>query len=299
MLNRRRTLLGLILLGNGKGRPPLSLSRLNLYAFLLGDGGGRLSSSSTYQFVPHSEGPFSFVLSRDLQALARDGYVTEDGSRGTYLLPEGMYSQARQEFEKLSSEARESIGDALIAHREMPTAGLVEKVLSEFPAYAVRVRGEGVSGQDMVVRPIAKNKVYTFGYEGRSVDSFFARLLRVGVRRIADVRKNAVSRVFGFARSSMARIACELGLEYVHFPQLGIPSDKRRELKSDQDYERLFDSYERDILPRESTTIEQLGDMMAEMPSVLVCMERDASRCHRARVAEALATQTGLLIDHL
>ncbi len=225
--------------------------------------------------------------------------MTEGGSRETYLLPGGMYSQARQEFERLSSGARESIGDALIAHRDMPTAGLVEKVLSEFPAYAAQAEGEDMPGRDTAARLIAENKVYTLGYEGRSVDGFFARLLKVGVQRIADVRKNAVSRVYGFAKSSMASIACELGLEYLHFPQLGIPSDQRRELKSDQDYERLFDSYECDILPKASPTVRQLADMMADIPSVLVCMERDASRCHRARVAGALATQTGLPIDHL
>jgi uncharacterized protein (DUF488 family) len=148
-------------------------------------------------------------------------------------------------------------------------------------------------------RPEAPIAVYTAGYEGASIDSFLDGLLRAGIHAIGDVRANPVSRKYGFAGSSMRRIAGKLGLTYEHFPMLGIPSASRKGLGDTVSHEDLFDAYERDILSREPAEIERLARCMAQRPMVLVCMEKAPEMCHRSRLAKHVARAAGLPVQHL
>jgi uncharacterized protein (DUF488 family) len=146
---------------------------------------------------------------------------------------------------------------------------------------------------------IAPVAIYTMGYEERSVDAFFNRLLEIGIRNIIDTRANPVSRKYGFARSSFSGIANKLGLGYSHFPGLGIPSMQRSEVKSDADFRTLFRYYESQILPAHKGEIESVATQMMDTPSVLVCMEKEAVDCHRSRLARRVAEISGMQIIHL
>ena len=60
--------------------------------------------------------------------------------------------------------------------------------------------------------------MYTIGYEGRSVDAFFSRLLRLRLSGVIDVRSNPVSRKYGFAARSMTEIGKKLASTIVTSP---------------------------------------------------------------------------------
>ncbi len=137
------------------------------------------------------------------------------------------------------------------------------------------------------------------GYENRSVDGFLNKLLRAGIRKIVDVRANPVSRKYGFARSSLASLAGKLGLGYTHCPELGISSEKRRDVHTHDQFRELFGYYEREILPEEADAVTRVAELVKTVPSVLVCMEKEAVDCHRSRLATRVASLTDLKIVHL
>ena len=65
---------------------------------------------------------------------------------------------------------------------------------------------------------------------------------------LCDVRKNPLSRKYGFSKSTLSETLNKLGIEYTHLGALGIASEKRQYLNAQSDYDRLFDEYENTIL---------------------------------------------------
>jgi hypothetical protein len=107
-------------------------------------------------------------------------------------------------------------------------------------------------------RPTGECAVYTVGYEQWSVDTLLNRLMLRGIARIIDVRQNPVARRYGFHKSTLSRLAGKLAIEYVHVPELGIPSALRRELQGPSDYALLLAEYTEGILPRREAAVEQV-----------------------------------------
>ena len=148
-------------------------------------------------------------------------------------------------------------------------------------------------------RITASPAVYTVGYEKKSVDSFFQGLLRDGIKLIVDVRANPVSRKYGFAKKSMTTIANKLSINYVHHPELGISSSDRVDLSDRSSYQRLLKRYEEEMLPRQAKAVSDVAELFNTQSAALLCMEKDASCCHRSRLAKAVSLQNGLEVVHL
>ena len=134
----------------------------------------------------------------------------------------------------------------------------------------------------------------TIGYESKCLETYLNQLLRASVTVLCDVRRNPLSRKYGFSKSTL-RNACEsLGIRYEHLPELGIPSSERRELKTQADYDALFDDYERDSLPHQTESLATIRSWIKQGERVaLTCFELHPHQCHRHCVAEALETTSG------
>lgn len=145
----------------------------------------------------------------------------------------------------------------------------------------------------------ARPAVYTAGYEGRSVEAFFDALLERGIRLIIDVRANPVSRRRGFSKKRLSETAGGLGIDYFHAPGLGIPREYRAGLTDFESYQKLLNKYEHEMLPHLAEEIAEVAGLMKRTPAVLVCVEKDASRCHRNRLAKAVSKSTGLEVKHI
>jgi len=65
---------------------------------------------------------------------------------------------------------------------------------------------------------------------------------------LCDVRRNALSRKYGFSKKTLGNACQNLGIRYEHLPELGIASARRKELHTQADYDRLFSAYEEDTL---------------------------------------------------
>ena len=298
MLNRYRILLGLVYFGETGDRLGLTRTQLMKSAFLLSRECEAVPRAAAYGFVPYKYGPFSFSLYRDADNLQRDGYLSEDSSGGAFSIPPDMREQARREIDRLSSDVRIAIDDTVRRCSEIPQRELLREIYSRFPWYASRSELDDLAGDQTHQPPPAELSVYTCGYEGHTVDSFFDRFLREGIETVIDVRRNPVSRVYGFARSSMGSIAEKLGMSYVHLPEMGIEGARRKNLQSPEDYEELLDWYQ-STLPEREEGVEKIAAHVLSSHSVLICVEADPSHCHRGRLADALAARTRLPVHHL
>ena len=95
---------------------------------------------------------------------------------------------------------------------------------------------------------------------------------------------------YGFSKKQLKFIVENVGIKYVHLPELGIVSGKRKQLNSKEDYEILFKDYEENILPENKDTLEELYKIFLQNKRIaLMCFEADHNYCHRSRTCNALA----------
>lgn len=293
MLRRQKIILALL---DSAGKP-LSRTVFVKLCFLLRQETAIRDDTTFYQFVPYQYGPFSFTLYRELDALTQQSYVVQDD--GGVRLEESMVVETRKLIADLPASAQSGVQCISSRYASKRQRTLLRDLYKRYQWYAVKSELTDLIPQDMPPLPSTALAVYTVGYEGKSVDGFFDGLLRAGIRAIADVRANPVSRKYGFARSSLSSIAGKLDINYVHFPQLGIPSPERARLTSFSAYQRLLDRYETKMLPAQTAGIHELCQMVLSEPTALVCVEKDIRCCHRSRLAKAVARKAKLSIEHL
>ncbi len=129
--------------------------------------------------------------------------------------------------------------------------------------------------------------IYTIGYEGATQAEVIAALERAGVRRVIDVRQLPLSRRPGFSKSSLAASLREHDIDYVHLRALGTPKPGRDAAKKG-DRATLEAVYAGQLdLPEAQVAAAQMRALAAEMPSALLCYERDPCVCHRTLLLAA------------
>lgn len=293
MLRRQKIILALL----DSATKPLSQTMLVKLAFLLRYETEIQDDATFYAFVPYHYGPFSFALYRELEALVRESYIVKDDD-GLRLDP-SLVAETRRLVADLPDSARTAIDHTSARYGAKAQKMLLRDVYARYPWFATKTERKDLLPATMPSLPSAPPAVYTIGYEGDSVDAFFDRVLRTGIRGIADVRANPVSRKYGFARSSMSGIAQKLGINYRHYPELGIPSVHRVALNGFTSYQRLLDRYERTMLPRQAVAVAALTELVRSEATALLCVESDVRCCHRSRLAVAVAGVSGLPVKHL
>lgn len=136
--------------------------------------------------------------------------------------------------------------------------------------------------------------IYTIGFTQTTAEHFFERLKMAGIRRLVDVRLNNTSTLAGFSkRDDLAFfLRSILDADYVHEPLLA-PTDELlgRYRKKEVGWDAYEDAFRALLAERgvEST----LDRATFKTPSVLLCSEATAERCHRRLVAEYLARAWG------
>lgn len=140
-------------------------------------------------------------------------------------------------------------------------------------------------------------KLFTIGYEGATIDEFLAALAQAGVRQVADIRAIAASRRPGFSKSSLAASLAEAGIGYRHYRALGTPKAGRDAARRG-DRAALERVYSGQLeLPEAQAEAAALGAAIEELPTALLCYERDPAMCHRSLLIAAAFP--GAKVDHL
>ncbi|MER7248798.1 DUF488 domain-containing protein [Kribbella sp. NPDC000426] len=155
--------------------------------------------------------------------------------------------------------------------------------------------------------------VATIGIYGFDVESFLRRLRDADVRLVLDVRQRRGVRGPGYAWANSLRLQAALAdarIAYEHHPELA-PTTELRELQYAEDDRRGVGKRSRRELATEYVrryTAEILDDadlasIVSALPSsgiaALLCVELEPTACHRSLIANRLADQHDVRIEHL
>lgn len=257
----------------------------------------------SYEFIPFLKGCFSPTLANDIRKLAERHLVVEtfpsQGHHRWRLTETGEMNLVRYRATAIRfAEFR----------RRYPLRGgaLVADVYRRYPYWAVKSQiadvvlfGDDASLQAIDrARPTAQTPLASIGYEGRSFEDYLNSLIINGITVLCDVRRNPISRKYGFSKSALQNACAGLGISYRHFPELGIPSDERQDLKYQSDYDELFARYEMSVLPSALDSISAICSMVCADECVAVtCFERNPAQCHRTRILNAVTARTGVEVE--
>jgi uncharacterized protein (DUF488 family) len=94
---------------------------------------------------------------------------------------------------------------------------------------------------------------------------------------------------FGFSKSQLQTACNGVGIEFIHIPQLGIDSDKRQELNTQADYDKLFTQYRSGVLAQTQAYQDKLMELLTKNKRIaLTCFEANICQCHRKHLADAI-----------
>lgn len=230
--------------------------------------------SNYYEFIPYKFGAYSFQLGEDLDILAKNGYITVDNlQRGKRIKAVAKYSDT------YSYQIASERGNALIrrSYREYPYYTIKSEITERL------FDGEELDFFYRIKQSYVKTEqaLFTIGYEGKSIEYFINCLIKNDIRLLCDIRKNPLSRKFGFSKSKLKHVTQTIGIKYVHIPELGIESDKRNSLRTKEDYRNLFAEYENSLKSRK-IFLDDVYNLIQQNDRVaLMCFELDPEMCHR------------------
>ena len=107
--------------------------------------------------------------------------------------------------------------------------------------------------------------------------------------QVIDVRALPLSRRPGFSKTPLRLALEEEGIGYVHLRALGTPADGREAARKGRtaEMERIYAGQL--ALPEAMAAAAQLGALVRDKPSALLCYERHPEGCHRSMlIREAL-----------
>lgn len=272
------------------GKPITSL-KLQKLLFILCEA----TEERYYDFLPYRYGCYSFQLTQDLKHLETNGYIQvfrEDDnpiySLTSYNLGLSKYVDYHTQCQAIKIAKR---------YGELNSKQLIEYTYNNYPFYAInstileKVCTPNLKAYISSIKPKKEERcLMTIGYEGLSLESYMVTLIRNDVRVLCDVRKNAYSQKFGFSKACYLKKACEgIGIIYLHLPELGIVSEKRQNLYSQNDYDKLFEEYEQTVLLKERAALNKLYMFLQQYGRIaLTCFEHNPLQCHRSRIANKL-----------
>lgn len=249
-----------------------------------------------YDFVPYKYGCFSFLANQDIVTLAKNGFLSID--KNTY--SDCKYSLVA----KMNCIQDLTMFDSILIKKiKKKFSGfsqdeLIAYTYRKWPFTAINsvIKNYLLSKEELAIVEKQRRKFHkedsalmTIGYEGMTLEKYLNMLITNDIHVLCDVRKNAFSMKYGFSKGILQK-ACEgVGIKYVHIPELGIVSEKRKTLNTQKDYDELFDQYEKTTLLENWNALLYVRNIIDEEKRVcLTCFEKNPKQCHRTRVAKAL-----------
>ena len=157
-------------------------------------------------------------------------------------------------------------------------------------------------------------RLATIGVYGFDEAGFFAALQRAGVDVFCDIRRRRGVRGSAYAFANSARLQHRLalvGIRYFHCIELA-PGLEMRRLQTNADEvsgiakrnravlsPEFVEAYRREQLANfdSSAFLAQFGSDATKV--ALFCVEREPAACHRSLLAERLALDLSLEVEHL
>ncbi|MCY4264247.1 MAG: DUF488 domain-containing protein [Gammaproteobacteria bacterium] len=242
-----------------------------------------------YEFVPYKFGCYSFQSISDKFKLISLGYLKD--TQGWMLSD----SKKNHLSNLVNGEAKEL---KFFYEKYSPFKGrkLIQYIYRKYPYYAINseiaediLEPEEYANIKLLKEPRQGKLFTTIGYEGITIENYLNKLIKNDVRVLIDVRKNPISRKFGFSKTKLSNFCNNVGIGYEHIPKLGIISEKRTALNTSKDYENLFLNY-KTVLSKEKESVTQLYNLYLKSDRIAItCFEKDHAMCHRTKIAEAVS----------
>jgi uncharacterized protein (DUF488 family) len=283
MYYRRKLLLSLISSFGG------SIEKLVLQQLLLIV--SKLQAKPDYFFVPSVFGGYSYQANADLKTLSTYGNIIDSEDHWVLNDRVNYNSLLNQQDKLVLLRVKQQFKDVTNLKE------LCRYTFTKYPYYAIN----SVNVDDVLLvneiqrietlRPINEEMaLYTIGYEGISLEQYINKLIRYDVKVLCDVRSNAFSQKFGFSKKQLQQACNDTNIEYHHIPQLGIKSDKRQQLDSQAQYDKLFQEYREKVIPNTLVYQDTIVDLLSKFTRVAItCFEANIHQCHRLHLAEAIA----------
>lgn len=286
MFYRRKIILALLELFDGK----LEKVRLQKLLFLF----STRQSDPEYDFIPYKYGCFSYSANADLTTMVTKGLLVDVGGSLTKS-DKGIYLKSLKEGD------RKVLCDIKNLYGALNGTALMKHTYINYPYFAINsVKAVDILSPDELskvdsVRPKSnKTILFTIGYEGISLEEYINKLIKNDIRVLIDVRKNPLSMKYGFSKSLLKRFCESVGIDYLHYPQVGIGSEQRQELKSQRDYDQLFEVYKKENLSKTKDVQVEIFDLLKSKHRIaLTCFEANICQCHRKPLANAIAALPG------
>jgi len=246
-------------------------------------------AKAEYEFIPYKFGCYSYSANADMTVMVTRGFLNEDEKRFEKNDKTDYLKQLKPTDLKLLQEVKANYG-------KMSVTALIKHTYLNFPFYATRSEAaENILTTEELEKVIKakpkgnKTVLFTIGYEGISLEEYLGRLLKNDVMILVDVRNNPLSMKYGFSKSQLKKYCESLGINYLHFPQVGIQADQRQELNSQTDYDKLFAVYRKNNLTKTIDTQTEILNLLIKHKRIaLTCFEANICQCHRKHLAEAI-----------
>ncbi len=285
MYYRRKIILGLLEIFDGK------LNKTDFQKLLLIL--SKLQEKPSFEFVPYKFGCFSFQSYADLRTMIKYGQI-EDEKQNTESEEFWLKVDNIQYYPVLKKKDQLLLEYLKRKFCNFSTDELIKYTYRKYPYYAInssiaeKLLTVGELEEVYSFLPSNENEaLYTIGYEGISQEHYLNRLIRNNIKVLCDVRKNPLSMKYGFSKNQLLNACNNLGIEYVHVPEVGIESHKRKTLKTQKDYDKLFEEYNSTLAEGKPLYgIKKIKALLKKNKRVaLTCFEADIHQCHRKHLA--------------
>jgi uncharacterized protein (DUF488 family) len=280
MFYRRKIILSI--LQNFKSLDKIALQKL-LFLFT------RSQSQKIYDFVPYKFGCYSFSAAADISTMIKKGLIVEDDK---------SYSKKNKinYIEQLSIEDKKILIEVKQIYFQYTTEKLTKHTYINHPYTAInstianKILTQKQIDNVVLAKPRSNEIIlFTIGYEGISLEEYFNRLIKNDVKVLIDVRRNPLSMKYGFSKSLLQKFCNNLNIIYLHYPEVGIESEQRQELNTQEDYDKLFVSYCKNNLVRTKETQKNIFEILLQNHRIaLTCFEANFCQCHRSHLANSI-----------
>ncbi len=242
-----------------------------------------------YDFIPYLYGCYSHSAKADLNTMVQKGLIADDDS--SYIKKD-----RKSYLSVLEENDRMLVNQAFVLYQKMDGNGLMKHTYRNFPYFAIN----SVTAKQLLSKEefkkvqtsrVTSDKIimFTIGYQGVSLEAYLNKLVKNDIRVLIDVRNNPLSQKFGFSKSQLDKYCKGLGITYLHFGDVGIEAEYRQELRTQKDYDQLFENYKKKTLPKTLQTQMKLLELLKINQRVaLTCFEADICQCHRKHLSEAI-----------
>ncbi len=297
MLYRRKIILALIQTFDGS----LVKTDFQKLLFLI----TRLQKSPSFDFVPYKFGCFSFQSYSDLSILKNQNLVKE--IKGEFK-GKWIKSDSINYFEMLKENDRTIFLEIKRLYGKFSSNELIKYTYEKYPYYAINstIADEILDSKTFdIVKEHKPNSnelaLFTIGYQGLSLESYLNKLIKYDIKVLCDVRNNPFSMKYCFSKKPLYNACESLSIKYLHFPELGIKAELRKNLDNVSDYQRLFETYSNSLVNKEED-IQKIINLLKKYKRIaLTCFESDYCQCHRNTLATYILgmSKSGLNPRHI